>query len=56
MGGSGGGGEDEGPFLGRFEAKAATFGSSEGLFFEELLPPVFTMVVGLNKERQETKR
>ena len=48
-GGSAGGKESEGPFLGHFKANAAAVGSSDDLFFEALPPRVFTMVVSLNR-------
>ena len=54
-GDSTGGGEGERSLLCRFEVEAATFGSSEDLFVEALLPRVFTMVASLNKAKEKYK-
>ena len=50
-----GGRDREGSLLTRFEVEAATFGSSEDLFFVELPPHVFTIVSGSRRKTQRSQ-
>ena len=52
---AGGEEEEEGSLFDRFEAKAAGFGSSEGLFFEVPSLRVLTMAVNLKEHKETTK-
>ena len=51
-----GGGDGEGSFLARFEAKDTAFGSSEDLFFVELSSRVFTILYWSGQNIKKTNR